>query len=370
MSEDPPAPPEPPAAPTPLPPVPPLPAGSSIRDRLERGGRGSPRPRRKGRRVLAFAILAAVIGVLIAGGLVIGGWSAGGPARAATPVMIAQGSSVGGAAQTIEQAGVIGSARMFRLRARLLGGGSPIQAGEYEIPAGASEAAIMALLQSGRTLQRFIVVPEGMPSVMVHDRLMAAGVLTGDVPVPEEGSILPDTYSYQRGETRAAVLARMQEAMRRTLDRLWRERRPSSVVTSPREAIILASIVEKETGKPSERRAVAGVYSNRLRQGMKLDADPTVIYPVTRGRPLGRRILRSELQADNGYNTYARAGLPIGPIANPGRESIAAVLNPEPHRYLYFVADGTGGHIFAETLQQHNANVQRWYAIRRQRGEM
>ncbi|HEY0326529.1 MAG TPA: endolytic transglycosylase MltG [Allosphingosinicella sp.] len=367
MNEDPPpAPPEPPA---PLP-APAAPSGTSLRDRVERGGSASPRPRRKGRRVLAFAILAAVIGVLIAGGFLIGGWSAGGPARAPTPVMIAQGSSVSGAAETLEQAGAIGSARMFRLRARLLGGGTPIQAGEYEIPAGASEAAIMSLLQSGRTLQRFIVVPEGMPSVLVHDRLMAADVLTGDVPVPEEGSILPDTYSYQRGESRAAVVARMQEAMRRTLARLWRERRPNSVVSSPREAIILASIVEKETGKPSERRAVAGVYSNRLRQGMKLDADPTVIYPITRGRPLGRRILRSELQADNGYNTYARAGLPIGPIANPGRESIAAVLNPEPHRFLYFVADGTGGHIFAETLAQHNANVQRWYAIRRQRGEM
>jgi UPF0755 protein len=162
----------------------------------------------------------------------------------------------------------------------------------------------------------------------------------------------------------------MQEAMRTELARLWAQRQPHSVVSSPREAIILASIVEKETGKPSERRMVAGVYSNRVRVGMKLDADPTVIYPVTRGRPLGRRILRSELNADNGYNTYARAGLPIGPIANPGRESIAAVLNPERTQALYFVADGTGGHIFANTLEEHNANVQRWYAIRRQRGEM
>jgi UPF0755 protein len=359
----PPAPQEPPAPPPP-------PPGASLRDKLETREPTKPRPRGKGRRVLAGAVLAAFIALLIAGGMFIGGWSAGGPAGAATPVIVAQGSSVAGAANALEQAGVIGSARMFRLRARLLAGSTPIQAGEYEIPAGASEAAIMALLQSGRTLQRFIVVPEGMPSVMVHDRLMAADVLTGDVPVPEEGSILPDTYSYQRGESRAAVVARMQEAMRRTLERLWPQRTAHSVVTTPREAIILASIVEKETGKPSERRAVAGVYSNRVRQGMKLDADPTVIYPVTRGRPLGRRILRSELQADNGYNTYARAGLPIGPIANPGRESIAAVLNPEPHRYLYFVADGTGGHIFAETLEQHNANVQRWYALRRQRGEM
>ena len=158
--------------------------------------------------------------------------------------------------------------------------------------------------------------------------------------------------------------------MKRELDALWAKRRPHSVVRTKEEAIILASIVEKETGKPSERRMVAGVYSNRLRQGMKLDADPTVIYPITRGKPLGRRILRSELQADNGYNTYARAGLPDGPIANPGRQSIAAVLNPERTDALYFVADGTGGHIFATTLAEHNANVRKWYSIRRARGEM
>jgi UPF0755 protein len=219
-------------------------------------------------------------------------------------------------------------------------------------------------------VQRLVTIPEGMPSVLVHQRLILNPYLTGDVAVPAEGSVLPNSYSYQRGETRAAVLARMQAAMQRELARLWAARRPGIAVATPQEAIILASIVEKETAKPSERRRVAGVYTNRLRQGMALGADPTVIYPITRGRPLGRRIRQSELRADNGYNTYARAGLPIGPIANPGRDSIAAVLNPLPTRELYFVADGTGGHVFAETLQQHNANVQRWYAIRRARGEM
>ena len=182
--------------------------------------------------------------------------------------------------------------------------------------------------------------------------------------------MLPNSYSYRRGETRAAVLGRMQAAMRRELARLWARRRPGSAVASPREAIILASIVEKETAKPAERRTVAGVYANRLRRGIPLQADPTVIYPVTQGRPLGRRILLSELRADNGYNTYARAGLPAGPIANPGRASIAAVLDPAPTNALFFVADGTGGHIFADTLAQHQANVERWYAIRRARGEM
>ncbi|HEV2865861.1 MAG TPA: endolytic transglycosylase MltG, partial [Allosphingosinicella sp.] len=167
-----------------------------------------------------------------------------------------------------------------------------------------------------------------------------------------------------------AVLGRMQRAMRTELARLWAQRSPTTPVVSPEAAVILASIVEKETSKPSERRMIAGVYSNRLRRGMPLQADPTVIYPITRGRPLGRRILRSELNADNGYNTYRSAGLPIGPIANPGRASIAAVLNPQPTDALYFVADGTGGHVFAATLAEHNANVQRWFAIRRARGEM
>ena len=162
----------------------------------------------------------------------------------------------------------------------------------------------------------------------------------------------------------------MQAAMAKTLDKLWAARAPDAVVRDKREALILASIVEKETGKPSERPMVAGVYSNRLRQGMKLDADPTVIYPVTKGKPLGRRILESELRADNGYNTYVRIGLPAGPIANPGRESIAAVLHPARTQALYFVADGTGGHVFAATLAEQNANVEKWRALRRARGEM
>ncbi len=141
-------------------------------------------------------------------------------------------------------------------------------------------------------------------------------------------------------------------------------------MTTPEEALILASIVEKETGKAEERRMVASVYDNRLKRGMMLQADPTIIYPVTRGKPLGRRILRSELNSVNGYNTYAKTGLPVGPIANPGREAIAAVLDPAQSNALFFVADGTGGHVFADTLEQHNANVQKWYALRKSRGEM
>ena len=160
----------------------------------------------------------------------------------------------------------------------------------------------------------------------------------------------------------------MQAAMTKELARLWAKRSPRAAVATPQEAVILASVVEKETGKPSERPMVAGVYSNRLKAHMPLQADPTVIYPITKGKPLGRRILESELRADNGYNTYARAGLPIGPIANPGRQSLAAVLNPAETQAIYFVADGTGGHVFANTLAEHNANVAKWREIRRERG--
>ena len=320
------------------------------------------------RLLLLFVPVAAILAAGIAFWLF---WAGPGPAAESKTVIVAQGSSLARVAGQLEQAGTIrGGAGTFRAFARLLGSSDPVQAGEFLIPPGLSADGILNLLQHGRPVQRLVTIPEGMPSVLVHERLMRVRYLTGDIPVPEEGSVLPHSYSYQRGETRAALLGRMQAAMQRELARLWAARRQGIAVSSPGEAIILASIVEKETAKPAERRRVAGVYTNRLHRGMALGADPTVIYPVTRGRPLGRRILRSELRADNGYNTSVRAGLPVGPIANPGRDAIAAVLNPLPTRELYFVADGTGGHIFAETLQQHNANVQRWYALRRARGEM
>ena len=298
-------------------------------------------------------------------------WAGPGPSRAPQTIIVAEGSSLKRVAEQLDEAKAIrADAGTFRALARIFGSSDPIQAGEFLIPAGLSADGILNLLQHGRPVQRLVTIPEGLPSVLVHERLMRIPYLTGNVAVPAEGSVLPNSYSYRRGETRAAVMARMQAAMRSELARLWARRRPGIAVSTPEQAIILASIVEKETGKPSERRMVAGVYTNRLHRGIPLQADPTVIYPVTQGRPLGRRILRSELNADNGYNTYARAGLPRGPIANPGRDSIAAVLDPAPTDALYFVADGSGGHVFAATLAEHNANVQRWYALRRARGEM
>jgi UPF0755 protein len=320
------------------------------------------------RKLGCLVLLALLAGAALF--VVIQGWGGAGPSERTLTVVVPQGASLTSTATALERDGAIRSAARFRLLARVFGSGEPIKAGEYRVPPHTSAADILKLLQGGKTLQRLVVVPEGYPSVLVHDALARADGLTGKVAVPAEGSVLPDSYAFQRGDTRAEVVARMQRAMRDYLAAAWAKRRPGIAVKTPAEAIILASIVEKETGKPSERRMVAAVYGNRLRTGMPLQADPTVIYPQTKGRPLGRRILRSELRAKNGYNTYASPGLPVGPIANPGRASIDAVLDPERSSALYFVADGTGGHVFANTLAEHNANVQKWYAIRRARGEM
>lgn len=316
--------------------------------------------------------LGLLLGLLAIGGLfaVMQSWGGAGPAQRTLAVTVPQGASLASAAEQLEEAGAIRSAGRFRLLARFLGSDDPIRAGEYRIPKGLSQADVLKLLQGGRTLQRFVMVPEGWPSILVQEAVAKAPQMDGTAPLPAEGSILPDSYSYERDGDRQALIERMQAAMDRYLATAWKKRKPTTVVKSPREAIILASIVEKETGKASERRMVAAVYSNRLRTGMRLQADPTVIYPITKGKPLGRRIRKSELQERNGYNTYASAGLPVGPIANPGKASIDAVLDPAETKALYFVADGTGGHVFAETLAEHNANVKKWYEIRRGRGEM
>ncbi|UZK67245.1 endolytic transglycosylase MltG [Sphingomonas sp. M1-B02] len=316
------------------------------------------------------ALLVAVLALLALGVGVLQLWGGAGPAPTNLTVMIPEGATLTRAATELEKAGAITSARRFVLLSKFLGSGEAIKAGEYRVPARLSQADILKLLQGGRTLQRFVMIPEGMPSILVHERVMAAPQLSGPVTVPAEGSVLPDSYSYNRGDTRQAILDRMQKAMSDYLAKAWEKRKPGIAVNTPLEALTLASIVEKETGKPEERRTVAAVYSNRLRRNMMLQADPTIIYPITKGKPLGRRILQSELRAVNQYNTYAMTGLPAGPIANPGRASIDAVLDPAQTSALYFVADGTGGHVFADTLEQHNANVQKWYALRRARGEM
>ena len=322
------------------------------------------------RRLATWAILAAALLLAVIASNFIYGWTAAGPLERETSVVIKPGSSITSAAEKLEKSGAVKSASAFVNRAKVFGASSTIKAGEFVIPAKASNSDILSILTGGKTVQRMVTIPEGMPSIMVYERIMANDRLSGSISIPAEGSVLPDSYAFDKNEPRDDVLKRMQDAMTETMAELWPERSADTMVKTPLEALTLASIVEKETALKSELRIVAGVYSNRLRTGMRLQADPTIIYPITKGKPLGRRILRSEITDVNDYNTYAMAGLPKGPIANPSRAAIAAVLNPQKTSALFFVADGNGGHVFADTLQEHNANVAKWYALRRQRGEM
>ena len=321
-------------------------------------------------RMLKIAMVLLALFVALVGGNFVYGWHAAGPSAREVTVVVKPGSGIRLVAAQLQKGGVIKSADAFVNRARIFGATSTIKAGEFLIPAAASNADILSILTGGKTVQRMVTIPEGMPSIMVYERLMANDMLKGDIPVPAEGSILPNSYAFEKGESRAAVVLRMQAAMTQAMAELWPKKSADSVVKTQAEALALASIVEKETSVKSELTTVAGVYSNRIKKGMMLQADPTIIYPITKGKPLGRRIRQSEISAVNDYNTYAMVGLPKGPIANPSRAAIEAVLNPAKTEALFFVADGKGGHVFANTLEEHNANVEKWYAIRRERGEM
>jgi UPF0755 protein len=320
------------------------------------------------KRFLLISALALVVAALVVVYLF---WLSSGPRPGPHDIIVKEGTTLGSVSRQLAKEGAIpGSARTYYVMARLFGSKDPIQAGEFEIPKGMGGGSVLDFLQHGKPLLRLITVTEGMPSVIVEEKLAANPYLKGSTPQIAEGSVLPDSYGFERDDTRVAVVKRMQQAMSKAVAGLWAKRSTDCPVATADQAVTLASIVEKETGKPAERPLIAGVYCNRLKIGMKLDADPTVIYPVTKGKPLGRRIKKSELEADNSYNTYRRAGLPEGPIANPGKASIQAVLHPAQTKALYFVADGTGGHAFADTLAEQNANVAKWYAIRRQRGQM
>ena len=315
------------------------------------------------------ALIALGLAMLIA---LAGVWSYAGPgpkARqgTATLVVLERGSGVGQIGRTLRSAGVISSAGLFAVAARLSGAASDLKAGEYEFASGTPLARVLGDIRAGKVVRRVITIPEGWTSGMALDAVNASPVLTGTATEPPEGSLLPDTYDIQRGESREAVIQRMREAHDKLLAVLWANRQPGLPLNSPDEAVTLASIVEKETGVPAERPRVAAIFINRLRAGMLLQSDPTIIYGLTKGRPLGRGIRASELAADSPWNSYRVAGLPPGPIANPGRDALAAVLDPPKTDELYFVADGTGGHAFASTYEAHEKNVERWRAIERDR---
>lgn len=323
-------------------------------------------------RFLSTAFSLLVLGGIGAVGVGVYGKSqfeAPGPSANPTEVLLKRGSGLNSIANTLEREGVISDALIFRLGAKWKGADRSLKAGEYAIPAAASMEAVLDQLQSGETIQRKITVAEGLTSFEAVARIAEAEKLTGEITeIPPEGSLAPETYFYQRDETREAVLKRMQASQVAILDELWEKRAPNLPLKTKEEALILASIVEKETGVSSERARVAAVFINRLNKGMRLQTDPTVIYGITLGKSvLGRGLRKSELKASTPYNTYVINGLPPTPIANPGRAAIEATLNPATTNEFYFVADGSGGHAFAETLKQHNRNVAAWRKIERER---
>lgn len=318
---------------------------------------------------ILFVVLLAVAGV--AGGVGMFWLQKAYHAPSATQsdkiIFVERGSSVASISRQLKAEGLVKHARVFRYGVRFLDDPRPLQAGEYRIPAGASPAVIASVLKSGEQVVHKITLAEGLSSIQIVDLLYDEPLLTGEIEkIPEEGTLLPETYHFHRGETRGEIIRRMKTALDEVMNDLWRTRDEGLPIRTPGEAIILASIVEKETSVPKERGLIAGVFVNRLMKGMRLQSDPTVVYGITRGAgPLGRPLSREDLEAETAYNTYKINGLPPTPIANPGRAAIDAVLNPTSTRALYFVADGSGGHAFAETLEEHNRNVREWRRLQR-----
>lgn len=331
-----------------------------------------PAPRRENRRLMApvAGLMSGIVLLLLAAGLFVFANTYGpGPSAKSgnvTAVTVERGQGLNAIARKLKQQGVIRSVTFFRIAAKLDGRDNALRAGTYEFPSRLSMIGVLHQILEGRVVQHFITIPEGRTSAQAVRILMATQGLTGDVEVPPEGSILPETYQYEIGETRQSVLDRMLAAGRETLDELWAGRAKDLPLKTKEEALILASVVEKETGLANERPKVAAVFVNRLRNGMRLQSDPTVVYAVSKGEPLGRGLKRSELDAPSPWNTYLIDGLPVTPIANPGKASLKAVLNPPPTKDVYFVADGTGGHVFAETYEQHLINVAKWRQIEAQ----
>lgn len=284
-----------------------------------------------------------------------------GPLKNSETIAIEPGEGPRVIAGKLLSANVIDKRLLFLAALRISGDGAKLKAGEFSFEPGVSMEKAIALIVSGKTVVRRLTIPEGLTSAAIVRLIEDAPALKGDVQEVPEGTLLPETYHYSLGDRRWELIKRMRQSMRAAVKDLWPGRAAKLPIKTPEEAVILASIVEKETAVASERPRVAAVFINRLRRGMRLQSDPTVIYAITMGKSeLGRALTRKDLRFDSPYNSYRNKGLPPGPIANPGRAAIAAVLNPLQTNELYFVADGTGGHAFAKTLAEHNRNVRRW----------
>ncbi|MBX3537885.1 MAG: endolytic transglycosylase MltG [Chelatococcus sp.] len=311
---------------------------------------------------LTFLLVAAVV---VGGAFYIGRleYQLPGPLQEDKIITVRGGSQT--VAQTLEREGVISNPLMFVIGLHLYGVKDDIKAGEYLFRQRSSLKDVMDVMVTGKSVLHPITVPEGLTSEQIVARLMENDLLTGEIKtIPPEGSLLPETYRVPRGTPRRQILDKMMADQQRILQEVWQARAPSALIASPEQLVVLASIVEKETGQADERPRVAGVFVNRLQKKMRLQSDPTIVYGLVGGKgTLGRPIQRSEITQATPYNTYVIDGLPPGPIANPGRAALEAVAKPLATKDLYFVADGTGGHAFAETLDQHNRNVARWRQI-------
>ncbi|HEX3652823.1 MAG TPA: endolytic transglycosylase MltG [Rhizomicrobium sp.] len=300
-------------------------------------------------------------------------FASGPPARHgnATIIWIKSGERSAAIAGDLQNAGIVKNAALFRFGVWLRGKNTALKAGEFAIPSRTTMADVMGIFVSGKAIEHRITAAEGLTSAMIYEMVRKNPVLVGDAGVvPAEGSLLPETYLFILGTTRAELLERMARAQQRFLTKQWPKRTANLPFASQQDAVTLASIVEKETAIPEERRHIAAVFINRLKAGMKLQSDPTTIYGLTRGYPLGRGIRESELQATTPYNTYVIAGLPPTPICNPGKASLEAVLQPEDSADLYFVANGSGGHVFTSSIQEHEKNVVHWRQIEQQKGAL
>lgn len=326
------------------------------------------------RRSLIVYFILFFITVSLIGGSVLTTYSqfvADGPLDSRKEIVIPAGKSVKQIAFLLKEQGFIDSSSIFELGVRAYGNANKLQAGEFSIPAHASAKIIMNLLTSGNTYVRRVVIPEGLTSAAVVKLVDDAYGLKGEIlNTPKNGTLLPETYYYSLGDTKESIIIRMQLAMQRAIDEAWNNKADNIPLNSKEEAVILASIVEKETARSSERPLVAAVFTNRLNKKMKLQSDPTVIYAITEGTmELKRKLLLKDLKKKHPFNTYVIQGLPPAPIGNPGLESIKAVLNPPKTEDLYFVADGTGGHTFSKTYSTHRKNVQEWYSLKKQKSK-
>jgi UPF0755 protein len=362
-----------------LPPQPIVPKTASEALRPELGTPPPKRSRRSRSQIVVFmnfVVTSAMFAVLAAGVALYFGkreFDGPGPSATTTNFMVRPNTGVAEIADQLERRGLISDSRIFRIGVRAYEKGGVLKAGEYEIKAHASMRDIMELLESGKSVLASLTIPEGLTVEQAFQRIAEHEALTGDMPaqMPPEGSLIADTQRFTRGATRQQIIDKMEADQKRLVESIWNRRVSGLPIADINEFVTLASIVEKETGVADERSRVAAVFINRLNKGMRLQSDPTILYGLFggKGRPADRPIYQSDIDKPTPYNTYQINGLPPGPIANPGRESLEAVANPSKTSDLYFVADGTGGHVFAETLEEHNENVVRWRAVQKKQAE-